>query len=312
MVSTTSILTLVTLAATAIDYVQAHGYIYKPKPYWKTKENSEWVVEIPPPWKGGWDESKGDEGLLKVFKELAPKHGYKDLRTLMDGDPLYGDACGYTDPKGKPVDPPTDGTATFSRCFQHAGPCAIFMDNKLAFESHDCQGDFGRGSKTTKSIMKPVKYELCAPGGCMMRFYWLGLQRLQGKTLWQAYKNCIPLTGPPGGGSSGQSSNGTDSSMVDASQTDVTQTDVTQTDVSDDSSSKSDDHKSKESQKTSSDDKSKESQKTPSASATPLAPETPSSEYSPPGSSSDPYSPADTPAMAPAPSSKCKGHRRRH
>uniref|UniRef100_UPI003AFB8289 Mucin-like protein n=1 Tax=Phytophthora sojae TaxID=67593 RepID=UPI003AFB8289 len=175
-----------------------HGYIAKPEPSWKDKKTNDWVVEIEPQWKGGWDESKGDEGLLATFKELSAANNYKDVRSLMDGNPVYGEDCGFTDPKGKPVAPPTDGTATFSRGIVHAGPCEIWLDDKMVLQNDDCQSAYGDGTQETIAVFKPVDYSSCASGGCMLRFYWLALQRLDGKTVWQAYKNCIPLTGPAG------------------------------------------------------------------------------------------------------------------
>ncbi|KAK1935415.1 hypothetical protein P3T76_010640 [Phytophthora citrophthora] len=184
------------------DYVHAHGYIAKPEPSWKGKKTSDWVVEIEPQWKGGWDESKGDEGLLATFKELSASNNYKDVRSMMDGNSVYGEDCGFTDPNGTPVDPPTDGAATFSRGIVHAGPCEIWLDDKMVLQNDDCQSAYGDGTQDTISVFKPVDYSSCASGGCMLRFYWLGLQRLDGKTVWQAYKNCIPLTGPAGGGGS--------------------------------------------------------------------------------------------------------------
>ncbi|KUF94116.1 hypothetical protein AM588_10004452 [Phytophthora nicotianae] len=196
MVSTTSILAMAAAVATTVDYVQAHGYIAKPAPSWKDKETNDWVVEIEPQWKGGWDESKGDEGLLATFKELAPKNNYKDVRSLMDGNPVYGEDCGFTDPKGTPSEPPSDGTATFSRGIVHAGPCEIWLDDKMVLQNDDCQSAYGDGTQKTISVFKPVDYSSCASGGCMLRFYWLALQRLDGKTVWQGVQELYPPDRP--------------------------------------------------------------------------------------------------------------------
>ncbi|KUF94118.1 hypothetical protein AM588_10004451 [Phytophthora nicotianae] len=72
----------------------------------------------------------------------------------------------------------------------------------MVLQNDDCQSAYGDGTQETISVFKPVDYSSCASGGCMFRFYWLALQRLDGKTYWQVYKNCIPLSGPAGGGTS--------------------------------------------------------------------------------------------------------------
>ncbi|POM78883.1 Hypothetical protein PHPALM_3537 [Phytophthora palmivora] len=323
MVSSTSILAMVAAVATTVNYVEAHGYIAKPAPSWKDKETNDWVVEIEPQWKGGWDESKGDPGLLSTFKELAAKNNYKDVRTLMDGNPVYGEDCGFTDPKGTPVDPPTDGTATFSRGIVHAGPCEIWLDDKMVLQNDDCQAAYGDGTQETIAVFKPVDYSSCASGGCMLRFYWLALQRLKGKTVWQAYKNCIPLTGPAGGGAgqqdpSQQTGGGSDTSQKtpstgdeDVSQTSPASKSDGDASKSDGNASKSDGNASKsngdgsKSDTPSNDDASKSDTPSNGDSGSPSTPATP-----PPESENTAPSP-DTPEMAPAPSSKCNGRRRR-
>uniref|UniRef100_H3GDF1 Uncharacterized protein n=1 Tax=Phytophthora ramorum TaxID=164328 RepID=H3GDF1_PHYRM len=324
MVSTTSILAMVAAAATTIDYVQAHGYIANPAPTWKKEETNDWVVEIAPLWKGGWDESKGDDGILAVFKELSATNNYKDLKTLMDG-PEFGEDCGFTDPNGTPSDPPTDGTATFSRGIVHAGPCEIWLDDKMVLQNDDCQSAYGDGTQETISVFKPVDYSGCAAGGCLLRFYWLALQRLDGKAVWQSYKNCIPLTGPAGGGASQTAPSTGDGSNVSQTQPSSGESDTPSTgDASQksdtpstgDSSKKSDSPSTDSSKK--SDTPSSEDQNSPSSgdSNSPSSGDSnsPSTETTPAPESPTTWTQApsaDTPEMTPAPSSKCNGRRRR-
>ncbi|OWY92532.1 hypothetical protein PHMEG_00038425, partial [Phytophthora megakarya] len=194
---------MVTAIATSVEYAQAHGYVEIPEAEFKKKKTSEWIVQVDPQWKGDWNNAKGDEGLVALYKELKKSNNAKDIRTLLDSDTkLYGADCGYTNPDAKPKDPPKDGTAKFSRGIGHAGPCEIWLDDKMVLQNDDCQGAFGDGTVEFTSIFKPIDYSSCAAGGCMMRFYWMALQRLDGKTMWQIYKNCIPLSGPAGGGDS--------------------------------------------------------------------------------------------------------------
>ncbi|GMF13264.1 unnamed protein product [Phytophthora lilii] len=172
MVSTTSILVMASAVAMSSSYVNAHGYVEKPESEFKKKKTSEWIVQIEPQWKGDWDNAKGDDGLVALYKELKASNNAKDIRTLLDSDTsLYGADCGYTNPD-------------------------------MVLQNDDCQSAYGDGTQETISVFKPVDYSSCASGGCMFRFYWLALQRLDGKTWWQVYKNCIPLSGPAGGGAS--------------------------------------------------------------------------------------------------------------
>ncbi|KAG6612400.1 uncharacterized protein IUM83_10709 [Phytophthora cinnamomi] len=203
MVSWTSLSAGLAAFALTAENVQAHGYMDKPLAHFKDKKTSAWVVEITPQWKGDWDGAKGDEGLVALYKQLKKSNNVKDIRTMLDSDTkLYGEDCGFTDPKAEPQAPPTTGDATFSRGIVHAGPCEIWLDDKMVLSNDDCQSAYGDGTKATTSVFKPVDYSSCAASGCMFRFYWLALQRRDSKTYWQVYKNCIPLSGPAGGGSS--------------------------------------------------------------------------------------------------------------
>ncbi|KAG1684031.1 hypothetical protein DVH05_005224 [Phytophthora capsici] len=219
MVSVTSLVAAASAVALSVNCVQAHGYVENPQSEFKDKKTSEWIVQIDPQWKGDWDGAKGDDGLVALYKELKASNNAKDIRTLLDSDTkLYGADCGYTNPDVTPKDPPTDGTATFSRGIVHAGPCEIWLDDKMVLSNDDCQSAYGDGTQETISVFKPVDYSSCASGGCMFRFYWLALQRLDGKTYWQVYKNCIPLSGPAGGGAS-QTTPSTGSGESDGSKT---------------------------------------------------------------------------------------------
>ncbi|KAG2770193.1 hypothetical protein JG687_00017728 [Phytophthora cactorum] len=271
MVSTTSIVVVASAIAMSANYVQAHGYVENPESEFKDKKTSEWIVQIDPQWKGDWDNAKGDEGLVALYKELKASNNAKDIRTLLDSDTsLYGADCGYTNPDVSAKDPPTDGTATFSRGIVHAGPCEIWLDDKMVLQNDDCQSAYGDGTQETISVFKPVDYSSCASGGCMFRFYWLALQRLDGKTYWQVYKNCIPLSGPAGGGASQITPSTGDGSGTSQTSPSSGEADGSATTAPTSGASES-------------------------TNATP-APESPS---------------VDTPEMTPAPSSKCNGRRKR-
>ncbi|RLN37648.1 hypothetical protein BBJ28_00019687 [Nothophytophthora sp. Chile5] len=225
MVSATSFLAVAAAFATCAEYVQAHGYMYIPLSEFTDKDTSAWVVQIDPQWTGDWDNADGDEGLVALYKELKASNNAADIRTLLDSDTsLYGANCGFTDPDATPKDPPTDGTATFSRGMVHAGPCEIWLDDTMVLQNDDCQSAYGDGTQEKASVFTPVDYSSCSSSGCMLRFYWLALQRLDGHTYWQVYKDCVPLSGPAEGQTSTVTATTTDAPAAETTEAPATET----------------------------------------------------------------------------------------
>ncbi|KAG3107773.1 hypothetical protein PI124_g8865 [Phytophthora idaei] len=197
----------------------------------------------------------------------------------MDDTSVYGADCGFTDPNGTPQPVPTDGKATFSRAIVHVGPCEIWLDNTKVLYEDDCFSKYGHENQDIKSVF-PVDYSSCDNGGCKeMRFYWLAFQGLDGKTVWQSYKDCIPLEGSGGGTSQQPPSSSTGQSET------LSSGDSPSSGKSDSPSSGNSD--------------------TPSSGESPTpAPES--------GDSPTQGSSAETPEVTPAPSSKCNGRKRRY
>ncbi|KAG7394816.1 hypothetical protein PHYBOEH_004638 [Phytophthora boehmeriae] len=288
------------LLAATIPRADAHGYMLIPECQFEGSANSAWVVEIPPVWDSSdWDGNNPQS--VTTFNSLKKANNYVDLKTLMDDTSVYGADCGFTLPNGTPQPIPSDGKATFSRAIQHVGPCEIWLDDKMVFSDEDCYAKYGNENVDVKSVF-PVDYSSCDGGGCKeMRFYWLAFQGVDGKTVWQSYKNCIPLEGSGGGGTSQQSPSTPSSSSTG----DTTQQETTQAPSSGDSpsSGNSDSPSSANSDSPSSgnsDSPSSDDSNTPSSPSTPStpAPQTPST--------------GDSPEVTPAPSSKCNGRKRRY
>lgn len=55
----------------------------------------------------------------------------------------------------------------------------------------DCQAAYG-GDQDVKSVF-PVDYSSCSSSGCMLRFYWLAFQGIDGETVWQVYSKFLFL-----------------------------------------------------------------------------------------------------------------------
>ncbi|KAF1782970.1 hypothetical protein GQ600_27639 [Phytophthora cactorum] len=190
MLTAAAFVSATALLAASIPSVDAHGYMLIPESQFKGSANSAWI------WDGNNPES------VDTFKSLKAANNFKDLKTLMDDTSVYGADCGFTNPNGTPQPIPTDGKATFSRALVHHGPCGIWLDDKMVLYEDDCFAKYGNENQDIKSVF-PVDYSSCDNGGCkQMRFYWLAFQGLNKKTVWQSYKDCIPLKGSGGGGSS--------------------------------------------------------------------------------------------------------------
>ncbi|KAG2832063.1 hypothetical protein PC116_g3787 [Phytophthora cactorum] len=275
MLAAAAFVSATALLAASIPSVDAHGYMLIPESQFKGSANSAWIVQIDPVWSSDkWDGNNPES--VDTFKSLKAANNFKDLKTLMDDTSVYGADCGFTNPNGTPQPIPTDGKATFSRALVHHGPCGIWLDDKMVLYEDDCFAKYGNENQDIKSVF-PVDYSSCDNGGCkQMRFYWLAFQGLNKKTVWQSYKDCIPLKGSGGGGSS--------KSQTESSQTSG---DVSQTTSSDDSNTPSSD----DSNTSSSGD-----------SNSPPSGDSPTTQDSS----------ADTPEVTPAPSSKCNGRKRRY
>ncbi|ETL27075.1 hypothetical protein F441_19861 [Phytophthora nicotianae CJ01A1] len=282
------------LLAASIPNTDAHGYMLIPESQFKGSANSAWIVQIDPVWASeDWDGNK--PGSVDAFKALKTANNFKDLKTLMDDTSVYGADCGFTDPNGTPQPIPTDGKATFSRAIVHVGPCEIWLDDTKVLYEDDCFSKYGNENQDIKSVF-PVDYSSCDNGGCKeMRFYWLAFQGVDGKTVWQSYKDCIPLKGSGGGGTSQQSP----SSSTGQSETPSSGDSPSSGNSDSPSSGKSDSPSSGNSDTPSSGESSTPA---PASGDSPNQGETPSAETPS----------AETPEVTPAPSSKCNGRKRRY
>ncbi|KAG2518584.1 hypothetical protein JM16_005243 [Phytophthora kernoviae] len=114
----------------------------------------------------------------------------RDVVLDMVGDKKCGETLTDVDPK--PV--PTDGKAIWvggegGGGFTHRGPCELYIDETMVLKSDDCSEDYPTDGGAVMSEM-PIDYSSCN-GDCIFTIYWLGFQNAQ----WQAYVNCVPLTG---------------------------------------------------------------------------------------------------------------------
>ncbi|POM60347.1 hypothetical protein PHPALM_30806 [Phytophthora palmivora] len=198
MLSGTAITTTVVLLF-LVARTNAHGYLKQPEPSWVDDPNSEYVVLIDNYWDIG---SGGDQ--CGLFKTMAAEKGMsvRDVVLDMVKDKKCGNTLADVDPK--PV--PADGKAIWvggegGGGFTHRGPCELYIDDKMVLHSDDCSEDYPTDGGAKMSEM-PVDFSSCN-GKCIFTIYWLGFQNEQ----WQAYINCVPLSGS---GSSTPTTNSSD------------------------------------------------------------------------------------------------------
>ncbi|OWZ04881.1 hypothetical protein PHMEG_00023143 [Phytophthora megakarya] len=179
---TTAVATLIFAART-----KPHGYLKQPEPSWSDDPNVEWVVLIDNYWDIG---SGGDQ--CGLYKQMAAEKGMSVRDVVLDM--VRDKKCGHTltDVDPKPV--PADGKAIWvggegGGGFTHRGPCELYIDDKMVLHSDDCSEDYPTDGGAKMSEM-PVDFSSCN-GNCIFTIYWLGFQNEQ----WQAYINCVPLSG---------------------------------------------------------------------------------------------------------------------
>ncbi|KAG3117784.1 hypothetical protein PI124_g10707 [Phytophthora idaei] len=184
-IALSSVVALVALTS----LVNGHGYLKEPSPTWDDSPNPEWVVNIDNYWDIG---SGGDQcGLFKTMAE-EKNVSVKDVVLDMVG---AGNECGHTLTDGTRQPIPSDGLAKWlgngGGGFTHVGPCKIYLDDTMVLHGDNCEDEYPGGDvgSTVTSAM-PVDYSSCTED-CTLTIYWLAFQNAN----WQAYINCVPLTG---------------------------------------------------------------------------------------------------------------------
>ncbi|RLN86946.1 hypothetical protein BBJ28_00004028 [Nothophytophthora sp. Chile5] len=210
-VALSSAIALLALAS----HADAHGHLYEPEPtFMDGKPTVEWVVQIDNYWDGVG--SGGDQ--VGIFKTMAEEKGVTVRDVVLE---MVGDAtCGYTRTDVDPKEVPTDGKAIWwgngGGGFTHQGPCEIWIDDTMVLHGDNCENEYPGGADDSGIMSEmPVDYSSCN-GDCTLAIYWLGFQNEQ----WQAYINCVPLTG--GSGSS------TTTTEAPATETPATETSATE------------------------------------------------------------------------------------
>ncbi|ETM00651.1 hypothetical protein L917_02645 [Phytophthora nicotianae] len=211
-----------------ISVVNGHGYLEEPSPSWEDSPNPEWVINVDNYWDIG---SGGDQcGLFKTMAE-EKNVTVKDVVLDMVG---AGKECGHTLADGTRQPIPSDGLAKWlgngGGGFTHVGPCEIYLDDKMVLHGDNCEDEYPGGDvgSTVTSDM-PVDYSSCTED-CTLTIYWLAFQNAN----WQAYINCVPLTGSGSttiSTSTPESSVTSSSTAAEAETTEVPSTDAPSTET---------------------------------------------------------------------------------
>ncbi|KAF4045515.1 hypothetical protein GN244_ATG01960 [Phytophthora infestans] len=211
-----------TLLAFALR-IYAHGHLNQPNPTFKDGESTvNWVAQI----ENFWDIGSGGDQVGK-FKTMAKEKGVsvKDVLLEMVGPDKK---CGFTTTEVEPQPIPTDGKAKWlgndGGGFTHTGPCELYIDDKMVLHSDDCESDYPGGPNDSGEMsVMPVDYSSCN-ASCIFSIYWLGFQNAR----WQAYINCVPLSGS-GGASTPAQSSANSSTVTNSTESPSTKTEAPQT-----------------------------------------------------------------------------------
>uniref|UniRef100_H3H598 GH16 domain-containing protein n=1 Tax=Phytophthora ramorum TaxID=164328 RepID=H3H598_PHYRM len=169
---------------------EAHGHLNQPQPTFQDGASTvNWVVQID----NYWDIGSGGDQVGK-YKTMAAEKGVSVRDVVLD---MVGadKKCGFTRTDVDPQPVPTNGKAVWlgndGGGYTHVGPCELYIDDKMVLHSDNCQGDYPGGPNDSGIMSEmPVDYSSCN-GDCTFSIYWLGFQNAQ----WQAYINCVPLSG---------------------------------------------------------------------------------------------------------------------
>ncbi|KAF1787563.1 hypothetical protein GQ600_17986 [Phytophthora cactorum] len=177
----------------------AHGYLEQPKPSWKDSPNPGWIALVD----NYWDIGSGGDQVGK-FKTMSKEKGMSVKDVVLDM--VKDQKCGNTLENGDPQPIPSDGKVKWlgngGGGFTHTGPCEIYLDDKMVLHGDDCENEFKGGDVgSTQTSDMPVDYSACN-GKCTLSIYWLAFQNAQ----WQAYVNCVPLSGSGGSATQTQGS----------------------------------------------------------------------------------------------------------
>ncbi|KAG3170619.1 hypothetical protein PC128_g18912 [Phytophthora cactorum] len=177
----------------------AHGYLEQPKPSWKDSPNPGWIALVD----NYWDIGSGGDQVGK-FKTMSKEKGMSVKDVVLDM--VKDQKCGNTLENGDPQPIPSDGKVKWlgngGGGFTHTGPCEIYLDDKMVLHGDDCENEFKGGDVgSTQTSDMPVDYSACN-GKCTLSIYWLAFQNTQ----WQAYVNCVPLSGSGGSATQTQGS----------------------------------------------------------------------------------------------------------
>ncbi|GMF33102.1 unnamed protein product [Phytophthora lilii] len=181
-------------AALLVSTANAHQKVLQPEPQWTNKDQSTWMNPL------AFLEGQGYHPD-QDFNGWRARNGYKSLRDFMDRakytvTPGADQTCGWTNPKGTPQPIPKGGVVR-STGFTHDGPCAVYLDDVMVLEHHNCH-------ESIPGKDYPIDFSSCEKkGSCTLYWFWLGVRFVKSRWSWQVYKECIPITAGGGAATGG-------------------------------------------------------------------------------------------------------------
>lgn len=207
MVSTSFFAAGVATVALGAAHVDGHGFLVKPKPYFKPGVDiSSFTGTIMgdatyPGFAFNTDPKINMENFVKNFKNDTR---HPNLKTLIEKNQKVISAgasatCGWTDPS-QTSEPLEGNTIIYGRNFDgtgeglvHPGPCETWCDNKMVQQEMHCDVKY---NVPGKAAIIPIDAAKCK-GAKQLSVYWIAMQGNE----WQIYLDCVGLSGATSGGS---------------------------------------------------------------------------------------------------------------
>ncbi|OWZ17813.1 hypothetical protein PHMEG_0008185 [Phytophthora megakarya] len=233
MVSAIAFSSAVTLLAFA-PHASAHGFLNDPEASFKEGvSKTGWVINID----NFWDIGSGGDQVGK-FKTMAKEKGMSVKDVLLEM--ANGKKCGNTRTDVDPKPIPSDGKVKFlgngGTGFGHQGPCEVYLDDKMVFQRDNCEDEVPGGPPGSNEPSEmSVDFSSCK-GKCTVALYWLAFQNEQ----WQAYINCVPVSG-----------NGESTTQTEGSKTETSSKSEDQQKKADDKKMEGDDQEKKQEERSS-------------------------------------------------------------
>ncbi|GLD97105.1 hypothetical protein PINS_up005788 [Pythium insidiosum] len=192
MTTTKSLLT-VTVAATAMAAVNAHGVMSLPKAQFGGGDPTSFVTTISSSKlqaPSGMSFTTSPEENTKAFTAAIKASSFKTLKDFIEKNSQPGECGKSVVGAPQPLPDMVEWSHGSNEGFtpSHEGPCEVWCDENRVFNDDNCARNYPQAPARL-----PYEKAKCA-GASKLTIYWLALHSSE----WQVYKNCAAIQGGSG------------------------------------------------------------------------------------------------------------------